>query len=130
MVKPSRETVLRAIAIGAMAALLSAAPAVANEYSCRVPRALLCDGCANQLSITLQPSGGCRISFTPPGSVAPTAAKPPSDQVELRVEAAPVVITRYAPRRSVAPWHTHAVALAKPGQSGRCFVFNSQQYCE
>jgi hypothetical protein len=112
----------------AFAALLLAAPAKANEYSCRLPRALLCDGCANQIAITLQPGGGCRISFTPSSGQTAAPARTSSDQLELRVEAERVTITRFAPRRSAAG-HTRAVAWARPS-SRRCFVFNTQQYCE
>lgn len=126
----SRHARLRVIAVSAIVALVSAASAMTNEYSCRVPRALLCEGCASQITIALQPGGSCRISFTAPGAEMPAAAKPPSDQVELRVEAAPVVITRFAQRRGAWPWRTHTVALVNPTPSGRCFIFNSQQYCE
>jgi hypothetical protein len=129
MIHSLRKTCRRAITTSAFAALLSVAPAKANEYSCRLPRALLCDGCANQIAITLQPGGGCRISFTLSAGQTAAPAKTPSDRLELRVEAEPVVITRFAPRRSTA-WHTPAVAWVRPASSRRCFVFNSQQYCE
>jgi hypothetical protein len=129
MTTSSRKTCRREIAISVFVAVLTAAPAKANEYSCRLPRALLCDGCANQIAITLQSGGGCRISFTPAEAQATAPDKTPPDQLELRVEAPPVVISHFVPRRGTA-WHTHAVAWAKPASTRRCFVFNTQQYCE
>ena len=128
MIHSLRKTCRGAIAISAFAALIWTAPAKANEYSCRLPRALLCDGCANQIAITLQRGGGCRISFAPAEQTS-ASAKAPSEQLELRVEAEPVAITRFVPRGRIA-WHTRSVAWARPASSRRCFVFNSQQYCE
>src|SRR5579872_2112918 len=38
-------------AVGVTATLLTAAPATPSEYSCHVPRALLCEGCASHIAI-------------------------------------------------------------------------------
>lgn len=130
MNRPSRETCLRTFLLGAFVAVLTHATASANEYSCRVPRALLCEGCADQIAIALQTDGRCRISFTPPAAEASVAVKPPSDSVELKVEATPVVVTRFVPRRVPTAWRPHTVAYVKPASSAHCFVFNAQQYCE
>ncbi len=100
--------------------------ATSAEYSCRVPRALLCPGCASQIVVSLQPGGGCRISFSPEAP-APTSAS--SEQLEFRVEGPPVVVTRMAPRGALT-WRARRVAQAKPAPSRRCFVFNAQEYCE
>jgi hypothetical protein len=103
-----------------------AAGAKSAEYSCRVPRALLCPGCASQIVVSLQSGGGCRISFTPE---TPSASNASAEQLEFRVEAPPVVVTRIAPRGALA-WRARRVAVTKPAPSRRCFVFNGQEYCE
>jgi hypothetical protein len=114
---------MRAAAAGT-AVVLAASPARSSEYSCRVPRALLCEGCASQIAITLQPGGNCRISFTPDSPAAHPAAEA-TEPLEFRVEAAPIVVAR--PR---AIWRPRAVAFARPTPSERCFVFNALKYCE
>jgi len=103
----------------------SAAPTWAAGYTCRVPRALLCDGCAQQIAISLQPGGGCRISFTPPAAAASPSAPASTDQLELQIQSAPIYV---APR--VAALRPRRAVAARPAATGRCFVFNGQQYCE
>jgi hypothetical protein len=93
---------------------------------CRVPRALLCPGCAAQIVVSLQPGGGCRISFSPE---APSPANAASEQLEFHVEAPPVAVTRTAPRGALT-WRARHVAQARVAPSRRCFVFNAQEYCE
>jgi hypothetical protein len=124
MISSSSTIWMRAAAAGAAVVLAAASPAWPSEYSCRVPRALLCEGCASQIAITLQPGGNCRISFTPdsPAAHAPAEATEP---LEFRVEAAPIVVAR--PK---AIWRPRAVAFARPAPSERCFVFNALKYCE
>ena len=124
MISSSSTIWMRAAAAGAAVVLAAASPAWPSEYSCRVPRALLCEGCASQIAITLQPGGNCRISFTPdtPAAHAPAEA---TERLEFRVEAAPIVVAR--PRAS---WRARNFALARPASSERCFVFNALKYCE
>jgi hypothetical protein len=90
-----------------------------------VPRALLCDGCAQQIAISLQQGGGCRISFTPT-AVAPAPNDAAStSQLVFQVQSAPVF-----PVPRVAAFRPHRYALARPAPKGRCFVFNANEYCE
>jgi hypothetical protein len=110
----------------------AAAPARAATYTCRVPRALLCEGCAQQIAISLLPGGGCRVSFTPPAaapsSAAPSTSAPaPAGQLELQIQPAP---SYAAPRAPV--YRTRRVALAprKAAPAHSCFTFNGAQYCE
>ncbi|MGO9768654.1 MAG: hypothetical protein ACLPSW_03695 [Roseiarcus sp.] len=103
----------------------AAAPTWAAGYTCRVPRALLCDGCAQQIAISLQPGGGCRISFTPPPA-APSSNEPaPPGQLELQIQPAPITA---APRAPV--YRPRRVVQAPRAPAHPCFTFNGAQYCE
>jgi hypothetical protein len=118
--------VLRSMAIGAFASTWMAAPAQPSEYACRVPRALLCKGCASQIVIALQPGGGCRISFSPAASPASDADQ---DQLDFRVSATPTATAR-VPAGLHSNMRRHRVAVARQIPMARCFVFNAQKYCE
>jgi hypothetical protein len=100
-----------------------AGEAQASGYTCRVPRALLCDNCAAHIAIALQANGSCRISFNPE-----TAAGGPAAASEA------VLFTVYGPTLDTfgrkATWRAHYVGLPKPASISHCFVFNSQKYCE
>jgi hypothetical protein len=126
MFNSSSKKWLSASGAGVAAVLLMAAPAKSSEYSCRVPRALLCEGCASHIAIALQANGACRISFSP-DAVATHEPSPAAAPIEFTVDVppAPVVV---APRR--ASWRAHYVGLARPAAAAHCFVFNAQQYCE
>jgi hypothetical protein len=117
---------LRSMAIGAFVSTWMAAPAQPGEYSCRVPRALLCKGCASQIAIVLQPGGGCRISFSPEGTLAPDSSQ---DQLDFRVSAPPTNLLR-APTRTRLSRPSHRATFARQTPLERCFVFNAQKYCE
>lgn len=118
-------------AYGAVAALLIATSANSAEYRCYVPRALLCDGCAEHIVVALQLGGNCRVSFTPPQSTAMSPfAKAEPDQLEVSVEAAPVRSRRTPRRRTVGSRQRPIVAAAKSMSTPRCFIFNGQKYCE
>jgi hypothetical protein len=91
---------------------------------CRVPAALLCEGCVERLSIRVTADGRCRVSF----SSATSPEQTETDKfVDINVETA-------APRATIhrvnAPhlWPIrHAVPLrALPA----CFVFNGRRFCE
>ncbi len=91
-------------------------PAVAAV--CRVPAAVLCEGCVERLSIRVAAGGGCRISFTSAPSAEQTGT---AKFVDIDVEAEP---QRSALHRVSA---RHAVPLRpSPG----CFIFNSRRFCE
>jgi hypothetical protein len=100
-----------------------AGSAQAGGYSCRVPRALLCENCATRIAIALQADGSCRISFNPE-----TAAGEPGAASEA------VLFTVYGPTPDTfarkAAWRAHYVSLPKPASTSHCFVFNLQKYCE
>lgn len=100
----------------AAGAALPASIARAGDYACAIPRALLCDGCASQIAITLAPRGGCRVSFTP---VAPGTTPTGATSFTFHVQT-PAVAAVAKPRAEAAP---------KP-PSAKCFVYNNNQYCE
>jgi len=124
MFNSSSKKWLSASGAGVAAVLLMAAPAKPSEYSCRVPRALLCEGWANHIAIALQANGACRISFSP-DTVATHEPSPSAEPIKFTVDVPPVVV---APRR--ANWRAHYVGLARPAAAPHCFVFDAQQYCE
>jgi hypothetical protein len=100
-----------------LSAISGAPPAEAGVYSCNLPRALLCADCARDLTFTLAANGACRVSFTPGGESSTRA-----QTVHF------VVLTP-----SATPWRPHFSRRPAPagvGSSGRCFLFNGNQYCE
>jgi hypothetical protein len=120
-----RMTLARKAAAVLVAPLLaaSAVDATGAVYRCNVPRALLCEGCASEVAITLLPSGACRVSFTPPPVAG--AAAPAGQRFSFSVEtySAPAV------RRRI--WRANATPRPLTnGGHGQCFVFNGNQYCE
>jgi hypothetical protein len=111
-----RAGILAAVLIG----IAMCRPAVAAV--CHVPAAVLCEGCAERLSIRVTPGGACRITFTAPASPASTAT---AKFVDINVEAEPARPARHrAPRLSDAkpegPLHPQA----------GCFIFNGRRFCE
>jgi hypothetical protein len=110
---------LAAVALTGIAWCQPAAAAV-----CRVPAAVLCEGCVERLSIRVAPSGTCRISFSPAISPEQTGA---TRFVDINIEAeAPRAAIHHvsAPRLSVV---RHTVPLRV---SPACFVFNGRRFCE
>jgi hypothetical protein len=119
---PSNKRLRRAL-LGLGIVMSLAGSAQASGYSCRVPRALLCENCATHIAIALQANGSCRISFDPE-----TAAGGPAAASEA------VLFTVYGPTLDTfarkATWRAHYVSLPKPASTSHCFVFNSEKYCE
>ncbi len=116
-----RAAILTVAALGAaLGSTVPASLARAGDYVCNIPRALLCDGCASQVAITLVRGGTCRVSFTPvaPGT-APTSATSFSFYVQTPAVAA-------EPRPAAKPRQPAAAAAPR----SKCFVFNNNQYCE
>jgi hypothetical protein len=122
--RASRKSCAVWLAFG-VAAYLAAPRARSDEYACRLPRALLCEGCASHIAITLQRGGGCRVSFTPE-SAAPSAndVAKASEPFEIRVETAPTAWPRVARRPA------RRLASARSESRHPCFVFNAREYCE
>jgi hypothetical protein len=107
------------LAIALAFGLGAAVPAAAGSYVCNLPRALLCENCARDLTITLTHGGACRVSFTAGASAAPDASR-----MTFRFAVLTPVARTWRPRVV-----TRSAPLAAP-VSGRCFVFNGAQYCE
>ena len=105
-------------------------PGIASEYACKVPRALLCADCATQIGISLLPGGGCRISFIPSAVAGPAPPNLGSDQLEFKIEAPRVVVSRAFPRWSESFRRAHPTIIAKVMPIPHCFVFNGSKYCE
>lgn len=118
---------LIAVLLAAAAQPLGVAGARAG-YACRVPRALLCEGCATAIAITLQRDGSCRISFTPPASPTQDGAAPPPTDIDFQVEAPPA--PKPAPRTTGVARSPRHVSWVRAAPAARCFVFNDQRYCE
>ncbi len=106
--------------VAALGATVPISVARAGGYVCTIPRALLCEGCASQVAITLVRGGTCRVSFTPgaPGT-APTGGTSFSFYVQTPAIGA-------GPRPAAKPRQPTAAAATRP----KCFVFNNNQYCE
>ena len=95
--------------------------AAAAQYRCKIPLAVLCPGCASDVTISLQPRGECRVSFTP---LLGGAAQPLSGAVTFQIRTpAPTYV-----RHGIFLRARRAVPLKPANHS--CFVFNDRQYCE
>jgi hypothetical protein len=123
-------------ALVAASASVPCATGVRAAFSCRVPRAILCEGCASQIAITLRRDGSCRISFAPPTTAAAPSTPATSPQVDLdfQVEAAPVSGPAARAKRiylgSSRAGNAARVSWMRAAPQSRCFVFNGQRYCE
>ncbi len=105
------------------AAMATCACAVAGQYTCQVPVAVLCQGCARDVTISLEPRGGCRVSFSPTPGVA---ALDVSGAVNLQIQT-PAVSPSFRRRGS---YRKVRAAISRQSPSQLCFVFNGSQYCE
>jgi hypothetical protein len=95
----------------------------AGQFICHVPVAVLCQGCADRVVISLQPGGSCRVSFNP--NVGATAT-PATGAVDLQIET-PGAPLRARPNGLYRRGH---VTIARQSPKHSCFVFKDQQYCE
>jgi hypothetical protein len=108
--------------LAGLGSLAGAGAAGAAQYACRVPLAVLCQGCAGDVTIALQPRGGCRVSFSPaPGG----AVQPVSGAITLQIQTPSAQFTR----RGASSRQRSAAKPLQPSR-GACFVFNDRQYCE
>lgn len=108
----------------ALAALLAClAPAAARAASCEIPRALLCEGCASALTVTITPAGGCRIAFTPGGDAGPL-------RLEVRRLPTSRASTLRPSWRRVATVASRRATLWRPAAGPRCFTAGLRRYCE
>lgn len=105
-----------------LGSLTAAGEADAAQYACQVPLAVLCQGCATDVTVTLQPRGGCRVSFSPaPGAASPAVSG--AVTLQIQTPAAPQA------RRGVYSRAHYAARPLQPSR-GACFAFNSHEYCE
>jgi hypothetical protein len=112
--------------LSGMADVATAAPSA--SYACNVPRALLCEGCASQIQVTLLPGGACRVSFTTPATSS-GGAPVGQEAISFHIEAP--VVRMGAMRRRPAPWRLAAAQRRRPVPvQARCFHFNGNEYCE
>jgi hypothetical protein len=108
----------------ALAGLAALSAGAADARTCQIPRALLCEGCADQLTITLARNGRCIVSFSPLSSPSTSAT---DGRLTVRIIVAPRIHT--ARRRSLRRHFAQpTVAIAPAGP--RCFIFNERRYCE
>lgn len=116
---------VRLVALAMLGGFATPIGAEAGQYSCQIPAALLCEGCAKSIEISLQPGGGCRVSFDPPSAPASSAAAP-AGKVDIEIQTPP------APSRPVrvAVYRRPRVALPRPWPRRSCFEFNGREYCE
>jgi hypothetical protein len=90
---------------------------------CRVPAAVLCEGCVERLSIRVTSDGACRISFTP---ATPPEQVGSAKFVDINIEATPPRTTIH---RVSAP-HPSITGHPRLRESAVCFVFNGRRFCE
>lgn len=113
---------LRALVAVVLCGILSLT-APAHAAICHIPAAVLCEGCATQLTVRVNHDGSCRISFTATEATPITGGK----VVDIKVETdAP----RTPAHRPGASRLRVAKQLALPRASAPCFVFTGRRYCE
>jgi hypothetical protein len=118
-------TATRRIALLGVAAL-GVLPFAGSALSavCHVPAAVLCEGCAESLSVRIARNGSCRISFTP----APAAGNVGSGKfVDIDIEAEPHRALLHRSNEVRPPVTNRPVPLRA---SAACFVFNGRRFCE
>jgi hypothetical protein len=112
----------------ALAVVLAGWAGPATGASCRVPAALLCAGCAEQLTLRLDADGTCRISFK---SVAPTnvAASAAESSVDINIEAKKLAKPGTVAKR---PRSSHAAesAPAAIGRSALAYTTCGRNGCQ
>jgi hypothetical protein len=91
---------------------------------CRVPAAVLCEGCVERLAIRVGPGGSCRISFSPPMSPAQSGATKFVD-ISIETEAPRTTTHRASPPRLPAVRQSTPVRALPT-----CFVFTGRRFCE
>lgn len=100
--------------------LVLAAPPASARVTCNIPRALLCEGCARDLTITLR-GGRCHVGFN---ASEPTSASRDSGSLTVHVDHAPPDgLKPRKPRKS-------RVAARQSAPAERCFIFNGRRFCE
>lgn len=105
-------------------ALVAGLTGTAQAATCRVPRAVLCKGCAERVVIRLEPGGVCRVSFTP---MTATGGAEAEGFVEVDIIAG----ARGAKRRTAEARPRHRGPYHRSGnRAGGCFQFNGRQFCE
>ena len=94
----------------------------AQAATCRVPRAILCAGCAERVVIRLGAGGVCRVTFTP------TSATTGADGfMDLDIAAG----EHGAKRRVATTRPTRRASQPRLGnRAAGCFSFNGRQFCE
>lgn len=111
----------RFIAVAVIGIAVWCQPAAAAV--CRVPAAVLCEGCVERLSIRVASDGACRISFTP---ATPPEQVGSTKFVDINIETAP---SRTTIHRVSAP-HPSITGHPRLRESAVCFVFNGRRFCE
>ncbi len=91
---------------------------------CRVPAALLCEGCVERLSIRVAADGRCRVSFSSAASSEQTVTGKFVD-INVETEAPRPTIHRVSASHLWAARHTVPLRV-----SPACFVFNGRRFCE
>jgi hypothetical protein len=113
------------IALAALGGFATPVGAEAGQYSCQIPAALLCEGCARNIEISLLPGGVCRVSFNAASAAAgANDAAVPVGKVDIRIQTPP------SPPRRMAAYTRPRVALARRSSGRSCFLFNGHEYCE
>jgi hypothetical protein len=109
------------ILLGALASIESASAAM-----CNIPAALLCEGCAEHVSIRVNLNGVCRISFTPgDGSTSDGSGKSVRMEIEIdRPKARVLGSIKTRRQQSVVN------QLLRKDVSASCFQFNGRRFCE
>ena len=119
----TRVTAFRGVLCWVSLTAASAGIKSAAAATCQVPANLLCEGCAEHLSIRIDTSGTCRISFTPGNRSAGDEA---GKSVPIQIE-----VDSSKPRfRSTAKPRRLAKKLPRGNLSAACFDFNGRRFCE
>jgi hypothetical protein len=107
------------IALAALGGFAAPIRAEAGQYRCQIAAALLCDGCARNVEISLQSSGVCRVSFNAASAPAPIG------KVDIQIQ------TPLPPQhRHMGAYSRPRIALARRWSGHSCFSFNGHEYCE
>lgn len=114
-----------AIAFAPVGGVFSAEAAIGT---CRVPVLAAPPGVVPLLTVTIDRSGNCRVTYQIPDAAPALGAPTAPAFIDLTVQTIGVPTVRVTPvRPSILRRRTW---VAHPMVHGRCFTFNGREYCE
>lgn len=116
------------LTLGLGLSILDTGPTMAAVGNCRIPVLAAPPGVVPLLTVTIDRSGSCRVTYQIPDAAPSLGAPAAPAFIDLTVRTSSAPTVREAPiRPSILRRRTW---VARPVVHGRCFTFNGREYCE